>query len=439
MQKTIEWKGQQAFYISGTEHDDTVRVEEAQRNAEDRLVLTLPTLCITYADMRFANDVGGVQEDYPASRAYGPRYFDPPVEIAGGREIEKLTWIKGADRVVIGPEETTVEWRGGRTLVIPRLRIKPRDKVKAVLDVKETTIHESQPFVVQTRQFADGRHTGGVQLVKRHPDWKPEPDKRGYDLWVRAIDGKSGQALVETKVSLYDWNPKEDRFALEAYWYTNSLGVVDVPGLPCSDKKLVIVEPPGRVPRTWRFRPLPGQKVRQVFRLWSRESAVTGYIWQKGDTLENVALMAGSTPSEILELNGLTGAEQRQEVGFEPGQELKLPCFAPIYRVDARDTLERLGELFCYDDLGELAAANELAKPFDLHESQGLKLDGWRFFRAGSDDPFTEFDQRFGVPAGWTRPAQRTLHDNPALAYEGELVAVPTREFAAGHELRTVH
>ncbi len=430
MSEAVAWEGHQAFFISGTQHDDTVRIEAITRESEDRLTLTLPTLCITYADLQFANDVGGEQENYPASRVYGPRFFDPPVQIDGEAEIEKRTWIKGADRVVIGPEETTIVWWGSRTLIIPRLRIEAGEKAKAVLHVSETMVPVTQPFVVKTLQFADGRHTGGVQLVKRHPEWEPVPDERGYSLWVRVTDGESSHALPEAKVSLFDWSEKGGRFVLEAYWYTNDLGVVEAADLPCADKNLVIVESQDIAPRTWRFRPLPGQEVRQVFRLWPTDPGESDYVWRERDTLEAVAAMGGSTPRAILSMNGLSGVTQ-----IEPGQELRIPCFAPVYRVDARDGLERIGDFFCYSDLDELVVPNQLTEPFEIHEHQGLRLDGWHFFLAGADHRFAEFDDQFGLPTGWTRPAQRTLHDDPALAFEGELVAVPTRGFAAEHEL----
>ena len=72
-----------------------------------------------------------MQEDYPDSRIYGSRHFDPPVVLDGDEEIRKFTWIRGADQVEIGPTETIIRWQCHRPLIIPRLRIKAREKVEA--------------------------------------------------------------------------------------------------------------------------------------------------------------------------------------------------------------------------------------------------------------------------------------------------------------------
>ena len=84
----------------------------------------------------------------------------------------------------------------------------------------------------------------------------------------------------------------------------------------------------------------------------------------------------------------------------------------------------------------ELAKANALAEPYKLHQNQELLLPGWRFFLAGSDVLFEELDEQFGLPGGWSRPGQRTLHDDPKQAYEREVIAVPTQEFVHDHKLR---
>lgn len=82
--------------------EDTLRVESNSREKERQFRLVLPTLCITYAKMDFANCIGGEKANYQASRSYGPAFFDPPVVINGAAEIERLTCIRGADRVVTG-------------------------------------------------------------------------------------------------------------------------------------------------------------------------------------------------------------------------------------------------------------------------------------------------------------------------------------------------
>jgi hypothetical protein len=275
MSNAIQWKGQQAFYLSGTERDDdTLRIEGVSSKSEALLRLVLPTLCITYADMKFANDIGGIQLDWPDAEVYAPKYFDPPVEINGEKEIARLTWIRGAQKVTLGPKETVVEWWGFRSLVIPKLRIGAGKAVPVLLDVPQVTITLEQPFTARILQFADGRHVGGVQVVKRHPDWKPEPSREEYRLWVRTVDVKSRRAVPKARVTLFRWEggrwPDEGDFVPEADWYTNEMGIVDVPGLPCKGKQMVIVEAGQYQGEKWRFRPLDGQWVRKTVLLVNR-------------------------------------------------------------------------------------------------------------------------------------------------------------------------
>jgi hypothetical protein len=272
MSNAIQWKGQQAFYVSGTERDeDTLRIVTAVPQKEALLSLVLPTLCITYADMKFANDIGGRQEDWPDSEVYGPKYFDPPVVISGEEEVSRFTWIRGAQRVTIGPKETLVEWWCFHTLVIPKLRIGPGKAAPTVLDVPPVTITLTQPFSARIMQYADGRHVGGVSVVKHHPDWKPEPGREEYDLWVRTVDAKTRHAVAEAHVVLYLWKgdpwPGMGEFVPEASWYTNGMGIVDVHGLACSGKKMVTIETGRHQPEKWLFRPLPGQRVKRTFLL----------------------------------------------------------------------------------------------------------------------------------------------------------------------------
>ena len=272
MSNAIQWKGQQAFYVSGTERaDNTLRIAGAAPKTEARLRLVLPTLCITYADMAFANAIGGLQENWPGSAWYGPKYFDPPVEILGEDEIERLSWIRGAQRLTIGPKETVVEWWGHKSLVIPKLRIGAKEPAPALLEVPQVTITLAQPFTAQIMQYADGRHVGGVQVVKHHPDWKPDPSREEYRLWVRAVDAKTRRALPEATVTLFLWEggrwPGEGDYRLQVKWYTDGMGIVDVPGLPCKGKQMVTVESGRHQPEKWRFRPLDGQWVRHTFLL----------------------------------------------------------------------------------------------------------------------------------------------------------------------------
>lgn len=266
----IRWAGTHRFFIGGTSHDhDTLRMVTDRPGMQASLALVLPTLCIPFADAHFANAIGGVQARYPDAAAYGPAYFPTPVVIRGEAEVEKFTWIRGAEQVTVGPQETTIVWPGWRTLVIPVVLISAGAQVAAVLNVPEISIPVSQPFTATVTQYADGRHVGGIQCTKRHPDWRAAPPPQVYDLWVRVIDGQTHSPLVQARVHLFTWDAETNggQFVREATWYTNTMGVVDVSGLPCSAQKLVRVEHEPWLPQTWHLRPLPGQKVRRTFRL----------------------------------------------------------------------------------------------------------------------------------------------------------------------------
>jgi hypothetical protein len=401
MSQPIQWKGTQAVYVVGTEHEDnTIRVQPDQRHMEKVLILTLPTLCITYADMNFANAIGGRQRDYPDSQVYGPKFFDPPVVIHGHREIEKFTYIRGADRLTIGSKVTVVEWPSLRELVIPKLHIRPKEKIKATINIPQITITVAEPFSIRIKQYADGRHVGGVEVIKRHPNWKPKETPEEYTLWVRAIDGPTRHAIPRAKVTLYTWNEKADggEFVREASWYTNEMGIVEAHGLQCAEKKLVIIDREPWLPRTWRFHPYPGQEIRQTFKPWQNKQ-IKIPVETKTNTFEETAYEA-------------------------------------VYHAEKRDTLERLAEWFCYKGPRELAEENKLAEPFLIYPDQALLLPGWFFIQTKSADLFERFDEQFGVPKCWSRPAQRTLHDNPKRAYENEIIAVPTKDFAKKHKLK---
>ena len=425
----IKWKGEHTFYISGTDHeDDTIRIPSTYRKDEILHKLILPTLCITYADMKFANDIGGVQADFPDSKVYGNKYFDPPVELNGEEEIEKFTWIRGAKKVTIGPKVTVIEWWGFHDLVIPKLRIRPKEKVGAKIRIPEVNITVSQPFVAKVLQYADGRHVGGIEVTKRHPMWKEEAKPEVYDLFIRVIEGEKRCAIPELEIKLYTWDKQKKWFVLESTFFTNGMGVVDVNGLPCSDKKLIVIAQAPWVTQTWRFRPLSGQKVKRSFRLWCASREIIPYVWRKQDTLRDIAVLTGSSKVEILKMNRLRSSNE-----LAPGKVIEIPCFEAIYHVKQRDTFERIVDYFCYQNVEEIAKVNGLAKPYRLHEDQELRLPGWFFLQARSDELFERIDEQFGVPGGWTRPVQRVLHDDPARAYENEFIAVPTKKFVSEH------
>lgn len=88
---------------------------------------------------------------------------------------------------------------------------------------------------------------------------------------MRAVDREERRAISKARVTLFTWQagerPEVGGFVLEAYWYTDEMGIVDAPGLPCGAKKLLTVEADGWRKEPWKFRPLPGQPVRRTFLL----------------------------------------------------------------------------------------------------------------------------------------------------------------------------
>ena len=430
----IKWKGEHGFFMSGTDHeDDTIRIPASHRKDEALYKLILPTLCITYADMKFSNDIGGAQLDYPDSIIYGGKYFDPPMVIAGDEEIERFTWIRGAEQVTIGPEKTVVEFRSWRDLEIPKLRIRPKAKIQSFLHISDVEISVTQPFVAKVLQYADGRHVGGIQVTKHHPNWKPDPEGEEFDLFVRLIDGETRNAIPEAPVNLFTWNEEKGQFVPEATYYTNGMGIVDVQGLRCSRKKLLEVGELPWLPQAWRFRPLPDQKVKKFFRLWKHKKTTAPFVWRKGDSIELIAKLSGSEKEDILKLNNIAS-----ESDLKTGESIKIFHFQAHHHVEVGDTLESLAEYFSYRTVDELAKANGLDDPKNIHPDQKLLLPGWMFFQAGEDDVFVKFGELFNLQKGWTRPARRVLHDNPERVYADEIIAVPTTDFIREHELKVV-
>ncbi len=422
------------FFITGVgDEDDTIRIDGGQRKTEKLLKLVLPSLCITFADMQFANQIGGVQNKYPDSKEYGPEYFDPPKVLEGEKEIRKFTLIRGAKRVTIGPRETVIEFESYRTLVVPQLQIKKKERAEASVRVPEIEISVNQPFNAKIMQFADGRHVGGVQFQKAHPDWKPTPIDERYDLWVRVIDEVDRRALSEVKVILSSWNEEQGAFVEEANWYTNKMGIVEQKNLPCSDKKLLSIERPPYLTQTWRFRPLPGQKVKRTFKLWQNKNVTFPYVWKVGDTIKAIATLTRTPAATILRMNKVRSPDQ-----IKTGQTINIPAFEPTYRVEARDTLRSLTARFCYNNVEELAKANHLTKPYKIYRGQRLLLPGWRFFVARSADEFDKLDGEFSIPKGWIRSVRRTHHDKPNRIFRNELIAIPTKDFASKHKLKNI-
>ena len=261
---SIAWEGTHTFFISGTKHqDDSLLIVSKPMETKQLLTLTLPTLCITYADMAFANATGGIQDDYPESQAYGAVHFDPPINLVGEHEIRKFTWIRGAKQVAIGPEETVIKWDPRQKLVIPKLRISPKQPVKTLLHVPEVFISVSQPVEVQVMQFANGRHIGGVQMSKNHPDWKPD-DKNQFDLKVQVVDQKEEKPIAEARVTLLSWNEEKNDYVLDKESFTDKNGIVRAPEMECQ-RMMLSVEKKPYDSQEWEFRPFDGQEIKRVF------------------------------------------------------------------------------------------------------------------------------------------------------------------------------
>ena len=238
---TYIWTGEETFRVSGSGlHDDTLLIRPKNPKLEALFSLVLPTLCITYADMNFQNAIGGQQVNYPASQAYGPAYFDPPVVINGEAEIERFTYIRGAEHVEIGPQFTRVRFPSWKELVIPRLRLDEKPPAEAVLSAKNVPVRIDEPLAVLVMQFANGRHVGGVKLEVRHPDYKPVEGEPLYDLWVRVLDASQMQPMTEMPVSIWHWDPSgAGAFHLDATRYTGEDGSIYAPGRPAGELEAV--------------------------------------------------------------------------------------------------------------------------------------------------------------------------------------------------------
>jgi LysM repeat protein len=431
----LVWSGEHLFHVVGTErYADSLRIKTIRKKGgEELLRLVLPTLCITYAHMKFANDIGGVQVDYPASQAYGPQYFDPPVELLGEADIRKFTWIRGAHQVTIGPKETEIEWYAGKTLIIPRLRLGEKEPAGARLVVKDAHIPVEQPLVVTVLQYADGRHIGGVRFEKRHALYKPPKEPQEYDLWVRVIDGTTGEPIPEALLKFFRWDSGASTpggaggFVFVDQRYTDGDGVVSDSARPSGEREAVVLGMPG-----WRavarcFKPLGGQHVRFFLRAWPLRKAQMKYVWQKGDSLNRMAQLTGHSEKEILGANRLADPS-----ALEPGTPIRLPCYAATYRMEDGDTFEWLARAFGYADVKELARLNGVRDLAALG-GKNIKLPGWYFFYARRDESLQALDEQFELERGSARTVGRVFHADPDLPYEGETIALPG---GRGRELR---
>lgn len=207
MTEPFIWSGEQEILVTGTkDHEDTLRIQYTGPIQKDPLYLVLPTLCITYADMKFANAIGGQQQDYPRSAVYGSDFFDPPVEIRGAKQVQQHTWIRGASAVTIGPKETTVEYYGHSEVVIPRLRVAPGHTISVRVAARHMVIPPGEESVVDITQWADGRPLGGNAIHKRHPDFQPaDRAKQPWSLWVKVINGKTREPVPAAQLHWTQW------------------------------------------------------------------------------------------------------------------------------------------------------------------------------------------------------------------------------------------
>jgi hypothetical protein len=425
------WSGEHRFYVPGTRRrDDTLYIEVSPGDPEQILQLRLPTLCITYADLAFANAVGGEQATYPASRSYGPRYFDPTVKIQGGPDIEKFTWIRGAEEVEIGPETTTIRWYRGKTLVVPRLRIGPREEAPAVLAGSNVAIPVEQPLIVDVTQLTDGRPIGGIRFEVRHPDWTPPPEPTEYDLWVQVIDGETGDPLPETRLNLLRWDPELRTprglggFTRLKQLITDGQGVCHVPNLRSEELDAITLDLIGRRAVARCYRAQPGQPVRLQIPAWKLREDEVRFTWNAVDTLEGIAALCGHEPREILARNRL-----REASDLTAGMQIRLPCYAAAYHLAEGDTPAWLAEQFGYGDVETLAVVLGVGDPADLDLDRDIPLPGWHFFYARPGDSLDRIDALFGLPSGASRPVGRVHHPDPGVPFESETIAVPNKKF----------
>lgn len=387
----INWKGEYNFRLSGSGlHEDTIRILSNNRKQERMLKLILPTLCITYADAKFQDSIGGEQKNYPASKAYGTAYFDPPVEILGEKEIEKFTYIRGAHRVEIGPKNIIVEFPAWEDLVIPRLRLSLKEPADALIDVPDTKIWADEPLKVTVMQYADGRHIGGVRMEKRHPEWKEPEVKENYNLWIRVIDGKSMEAMPEVMVDILHWDSRLKTpygmggFRLDDRKYTDGNGCIQIPNRPSGELEAYVVRRQGARAVVRCLRPLPGQNVRLHMRVWPMKR--------------------------------------------EKSRRKPHPYIA-VYYLEPWDTMDWVAKTFGYRNVKQLAKANKLKDPSELERRSMVLLPHWTFYYAEEKDTLESFDKKFGLPKGSSITVGKVYHPDPRLPYVGEVVAVPDLAF----------
>lgn len=428
----INWKGEYRFQLSGSGlHEDTLRVTSNDRKQEQTLRLVLPTLCITYADAKFQDSIGGVQENFPASQAYGSMHFDPPIEILGEQDVGKFTYIRGSHRVEIGPRETVIEFHSWKDLVVPRLRIDQKETAASNIDVPESRISVSEPLQITALQYADGRHVGGVRMEKRHPKWQPPETKQVYSLWIRVIHGETQQPLPEIMVDILHWDALAKTpygtggFRLDDRLFTDGSGCIQVPKRPSGELEAYVVRQPGLRAVVRCLRPMAGQNVRMHMRAWPLERDKVRIEWKRGDKLHIVAQRTGHSFEDILRLNRL-----RNSAEPKPGMRINLPCYVASYQLEPWDNFDWVGKTFGYRDARGLAEVNGLRDMAHLDGGMAIKLPDWNFYYAQENDTLEKFDNMLGLPKGSSMTVGRVFHPDPRLPYAGETVAAPTPFFA---------
>lgn len=429
--KPYIWSGEHSFDLNGSGlHEDTLRIMQTVSKTEAVFHLFLPTLCITYADLRFQNAIGGKQMNYPASAAYGPAYFDPPIELTGS-DIEKFTYIRGAQRVEIGPKQTIIEFTSWQDLVIPRLRMDRQPGTPAHLVAAGVPILREIPLKIVVKQYADGRHVGGITLEARHPQYTEPQLKPAYDLWVRVMDARIHQPLREAIFEIWRWDPAANTpygpgdFRLAQRCTTDNNGVAQVQGLPSGELQWYTVQKAG-----WRvmprcLKPLSHQPVHLHMNAWRMSDDVFRYTWKKDDDLQVLAGLTHFDALDILKMNRLPSS-----TSLGPGMEITLPCYQARYCPETWEPLQEVARRFRLPDTKTLALLNGWKNIKTYNGSVDLNLPHWRFFHCRPGDSLIVFDRQFDLPAGSTVPAHRMFRPRDDALLPGEVIAVPILKLA---------
>jgi hypothetical protein len=319
-----------------------------------------------------------------------------------------------------------VEAISRKDLVIPRLRLDFKEPAEALLTASNVPVHIDQPLSLLVRQFADGRHIGGVNIEVRHPNYEPAELEPKYDLTVRVIDARILQPLIETRVEIWHWDALgigplgEGIFRLDGQDWTGADGSIYAAGRPAEELEAVTACLPGWQVTPRVFRPLTGQPVRVTLRAWKMQPAERRFTWPPALDLEEMGERCGGGGQTILALNGLAAPD-----ALRPGLRISLPCFAGALRLDSWDTPQKIAERFRFDDPTDLAKANGLDELATYDGSLALQLPGWHFFHARAFDTLQTFDRLFNLTPGSCVAAGRAFRPQPGLLYAGEVIGVP--------------